>query len=206
MTAKVHKNPLKMRPIVCCAGTLLNGLSEWLDWQLRKLINLVPSYLKNSYHLLDELNNLGPLPPSIKVTTADATAMYTNMDTTHLIEVMTWWLNKMESEGKLPFAFPLEAVVEAIRLVMENNVFVFRDCHYLQISGSAMGTSSACKLSSLYFHVHEDYLMITYVENIHYLRRFIDDMFLLWKNDENHEHGIVTRYEEYKIIKYLYHI
>ena len=198
MTAKVHKNPLKMRPIVCCAGTLLNGLSEWLDWQLGKLLHLVPSYLKNSYQLLDELNNLGPLPPSIKVTTADATAMYTNMDTTHLIEVMTWWLNKMESEGKLPFAFPLEAVVEAIRLVMENNVFVFGDCHYLQISGSAMGTSSACKLSTLYFHVHEDYLMITYVENIHYLRRFIDDQILLWKDDENHEHGIVTRYEEFK--------
>ena len=124
--------------------------------------------------------------------------MYTNMDTNHLIEIMKQWLKKMEREGKLPQHFPLLAVVEAIGLVMENNVFVFGDCYYLQISGSAMGTSSACKLSTIYFHVKEDQLRMDFSGNIHYLRRFIDDMFILWKDDEDHDDGIITRYNDFK--------
>ena len=32
MSLKAHKKPWKMRPIVCCSGTLLNCLSQWLDY------------------------------------------------------------------------------------------------------------------------------------------------------------------------------
>ena len=32
MSAKVHKNLWKLRPIVCCAGITLNCLSHWLGY------------------------------------------------------------------------------------------------------------------------------------------------------------------------------
>ncbi|KAL7553244.1 hypothetical protein ACHAWF_016503 [Thalassiosira exigua] len=32
MSLKAHKTPWKMRPIVCCAGTMLNYLSGRLDY------------------------------------------------------------------------------------------------------------------------------------------------------------------------------
>ena len=48
MTPKVHKTPWKMRPIVCCCGTLLNYLSHWLDYWFQKLRPFIPSYIKNS--------------------------------------------------------------------------------------------------------------------------------------------------------------
>ena len=61
MSLKAHKTPRKMRPIVCCAGTFLNGLSRWLDFQLRKLTRFIPTYLKDSNDLLRQLKSLGRL-------------------------------------------------------------------------------------------------------------------------------------------------
>ena len=35
-TCKIHKNPWKMSPIICCAGTFMNYWSKWLDFWLQK--------------------------------------------------------------------------------------------------------------------------------------------------------------------------
>jgi len=48
MSLKAHKNPWKMWPIVCLSGTFVNNLSCWLDYQLQKLIHLLPTYIKDS--------------------------------------------------------------------------------------------------------------------------------------------------------------
>ena len=47
MSLKAHKNPWKMRPIVCCVGTFMNYLSQWLDHWLQKLKPFMPSFLKD---------------------------------------------------------------------------------------------------------------------------------------------------------------
>ena len=52
---KVHKNPWKMRPIVCCGGTFMNDWSKWLDFWLQKLKHFVPTFLKDGQTLLDDL-------------------------------------------------------------------------------------------------------------------------------------------------------
>jgi hypothetical protein len=46
LTIKVHKNPWATRPVVCCAGTMLNSVSRWIDYWLQKIRHLVPSYIK----------------------------------------------------------------------------------------------------------------------------------------------------------------
>ena len=49
MTIKVHKKPSKMRPIVCCIGTLGNYISRWLDYWFQKLKPFVSSYIKKQH-------------------------------------------------------------------------------------------------------------------------------------------------------------
>ena len=46
----------------------------------------------NSDELIDMMRALGPLPPGAKLFTADATSMYTNIDTDHAIQVIGDWL------------------------------------------------------------------------------------------------------------------
>ena len=181
MSLKIHKTPWKMRPIVCSAGTFINNLSCWLDYQLQKLKHLLPTYIKDSGQLLDILKLLGILPPNAKLFIADANSMYTNICTVHALEVITKWLEEMENQERLPPGFPTKAVIEAMGLVMNNNVFMFGDLYFLQLTGTAMGTSSACMWATLYYAIHE---MNTLIPRYHHclpvFNRFIDDMFGIW--------------------------
>ena len=140
MSAKVHKTPWKLRPIVCCAGTTLNCLNRWLDYWFQKLKPVIPTYIKDSQQLLLKLKALKYLPKHALLFTADATSMYTNIDTPHALSMISRWLDTVA----LPEGFPLEAVKDAMKLVMENNIFQWGDLYFLQMLGTAMGTSAAC--------------------------------------------------------------
>ena len=179
LTIKVHKDPWKTRPIVCCAGTLLNQLSKWLDFWLQKLKPFVPSYIKNSDELIKKLNKLGRCPLNARLFTADADSMYTNIDTPHAIEVISKWLDNLSPN--LHEHYPLEAVKEAMKIVMTNNIFQFGDAYFLQLLGTAMGTSAACMWATIYFSVHENNCLLPLFGNELFLYvRFIDDIFGIW--------------------------
>ena len=192
MSLKIHKTPWKLRPIVCSAGTFINNLSCWLDYQLQKLKHLLPTYIKDSGQLLDVLKLLGVLPPNAKLFIADANSMYTNICTIHALNVITTWLEEMESQEQLPHGFPTKDVIEAMGLVMNNNVFVFGDLYFLQLVGTAMGTSSACMWATLYFAIHEmNTLIPRYQHCLPVFNRFIDDMFGIWT-------GIAQEFEQFQ--------
>jgi len=162
----------------------MNHLSRWLDYWLQKLKPFVPTYLRDSKHILALLATLGPLPPNARLFTADANSMYTNIDTDHAIEVIGVWLDSLKSE--LPRDYPLEAVKEAMELVMRNNLFEWGDMFFLQLLGTAMGTSAACMWATIYFAVHESGLLIPkYNPHLLLFKRFIDDICGIWIGDDN---------------------
>ena len=180
MSAKIHKVPWKCRPIVCCVGTVMNDVSKWLDYWLQKLKCHVPTYVKDSQQVLDEIATL-ILPPIAQLFVADADAMYNNIDTDHAILVINWWLNDLDSRGLLPLDFPLDAIREAMELVMRNNIFEYGDLCFLQLLGTAMGTSAAVMWATLYFAYHEVHTIIPkYGDCLLYFKRFIDDIFGVW--------------------------
>ena len=63
---------------------------------------------------------------------------------------------------------------------MNNNIFQFSDCYYLQLSGTAMGTPPACMWATLYFAPHEDETTALYSDFLLYYARYIDDGFGIW--------------------------
>ncbi|KAL7517954.1 hypothetical protein ACHAWF_000169, partial [Thalassiosira exigua] len=157
-----------MRPIVCCAGTFMNCWSKWLDHQLQRLKNFVPTYVRDTSHILSELREIDDLPPHAYVFTADADTMYNNIDTAHAIKVISKWLNEMSFHPHFPDAFPLQAVKDAMKILMTNNIFEFGSLHFLQLLGTAMGTSAVLlpDFGKYFYHRH--------------LCRFIDDIFAIW--------------------------
>jgi hypothetical protein len=104
--------------------------------------------------------------------------MYNNIDTEHAILVITWWLKDLDSKNLLPENFPLEAVIEAMTIIMRNNIFEWGDMFFLQLLGTAMGTSSAVMWATLYYAYHEVHTLIPkHGHNLLYFKRFIDDIF-----------------------------
>lgn len=180
MTAKVHKTPWKTRPIVCCAGTWMNAWSKWLDHWLQKLKCHVPTFVKDSQQVLDEISDI-KLPRGALLMTCDAVSMYNNIDTPHAIEVIGWWLDELHEHEQLPDGFPLDAIKDAMRIIMTHNIFGWGDMYFLQLVGTAMGTSAAVMWATLYYGYHEVHTLIPRHGNkMLYFRRFIDDIFAIW--------------------------
>ncbi|KAL7469413.1 hypothetical protein ACHAXS_009674 [Conticribra weissflogii] len=190
LTIKMHKDPWKTRPVVSTCGTYLHALSRWVDHHLQKLTSLIPTYLRDSQHLLEDLKQLGRLPSNAQLFTADAVSMYTNIDSAHALQVIEDTLTLHRE--KLPEYFPTAALLDALRIVMESNVFEFESEHFKQLIGTAMGTPVACIYATLYYSSHEGQkLLVKYQSEILFLRRFIDDMFGVWA-------GTAERFEEFK--------
>jgi hypothetical protein len=77
---KLHKTPLKWRPIVSCVGGINEHISKWIDHHLKRVIKTTPTFLRDSQQVVMELKAIGELPPHTRLFTSDATAMYTNIE------------------------------------------------------------------------------------------------------------------------------
>ena len=187
MTAKVHKDPWKTPPIVCCVGTFMNDWSKWLDFWLQKLKTKVPTYVKDSQQIVDETKAL-KLPPNSLLFAIDANSMYNNIDTKHAIKVMGWWLNDLARKKELPEGFSLEAVLSAMRKIMHENLFGWGDIFFKQLIGTAMGMSVAVMWATLYFTYHKVHTLIPkHGKHLLYFRRFIDDICGVWTGNTTTE-------------------
>ena len=190
---KVHKprkiknniiQPVPFRPVISQCGSLGAIISTYIDYELQKLTKYVPSYIKNSKHLLDELDKLPVLPASARLFTADAQSMYTNIDPDEGIPVLRKYLEKYNMEAKSDINIDL--VCKLTDLVMRNNVFKFGDTWWYQKIGTAMGTPCACIYATIFFAWFEREMILQhYKENMYFYRRQIDDIFAIWIPDES---------------------
>ena len=180
MMCKIHKTPWKMRPVVCCAGTFMNCWSKWLDFWLQTLKPFVPTFVPNGEQVLDHIEQLD-LPSNARFFVTDAKSMYNNIHTNHAITVITWWIRDLESKNLLPEGFPLDAVISATITIMKNNIFEFGDMYFLQLLGTAMGTSAAVMWATLYYAYHEVHTLLpNHGHNLLYFIRYIDDILGIW--------------------------
>jgi len=182
LTIKIHKTPIKTRPIVSCVNSYLNVFSKWLAHRFNDLLPNVPTYVKDSFQVLDELKALH-LPSHAKLFTCDAVSMYTNIDSLHGIEVISLWLEEYSLE--IPPDFPTLLFQKILQTVMTHNVFQLDNTFWLQTSGTSMGTSCACAYATLYWgYIERKHILPKWQHHLLYLRRFIDDKLGIWIGPE----------------------
>ena len=190
---KLHKQPLKSRPVVSCVNSSPEFYSKWLDNKMEEMLCLTDFKLRDSYQVLEEVRRGNTFPPGTKLFTMDATAMYTNIPPDHGIEIMGKWIDEFGDE--LEPNFPRDLFLAVLETVLKNNVFQFGDTFWHQEKGTAMGTSTACKYATLYFAYHERTLIWPrYKQYLPYYKRFIDDVFGGWNS---HSPGSSTAWQEF---------
>jgi hypothetical protein len=182
---KVHKKPLKTRPVVSCVNSYNAVYSKWLDYKLSALLPFTPSYLKNSTDLLNLLKTLPPLPEGAKIFTADAVSMYTNIDTNTALIAINNMLQK--EKFSIPSNFPTQLILKTLHIIMKENIFQFDDTFWLQKDGTAMGTPVAVMYSTIAYGAHENEHILNnkFNNNLIFYKRYIDDIFGIWIPTEN---------------------
>ena len=182
MMPKVNKKPdWKTRPVVSGVTSIMRPLSIWLDAMLQSVVHLCPSYLKDSWNLLNDLRKFKKIKKQ-KIIILDANAFYTNINTQHAIDVLERWF-LLHSE-ELPKNFPVDLILLGIRRLMEFNLFEFDSRYYLQLNGTAMGTNVACMWATIYYSYYEE-TKLCLLPFMSFHRRLIDNALMIVDKDVN---------------------
>jgi hypothetical protein len=175
---KVHKTPITLRPVVSSCGSLLSIFSTWLDYKMKDLLPMVKSYLKNSTTVINDLKHI-VLPKDALLFSADATSMYTNIDTPTGLKAVEDFIHSNLTQ--IPTDCPTELFLKTLQLVMDNNIFSFEKSYWVQLSGTAMGTPAACAYATISYGQFENTnILPAFTSNLIYYRRYIDDIIGIW--------------------------
>jgi len=181
---KLHKTPLKTRPVCSDCASLPHALGQWVDEMLQPIVKTQPTYFKNSFALKKELDEL-TLPANASLFTYDAVSMYTNINTEDCISRLEAYLLKPQVYSRFQHYSP-RALIDAIKIVMRNNRMRFGDLLVKQLIGIAMGMSPAPTIANLFVAIHENQDLLPFLETcLKYLKRFIDDGIGIWLHDAN---------------------
>ena len=180
LLAKIHKTPLKTRPIIPYSGSVCYDLAKWLDVELKKLLPHLPYITSSSFTVATELKQQ-TFPSSTQFFTMDATAMYTNIHLSHALPVLTQFLKTTEL-GKLcveKSKINPNVIITVLEIVMQNNIFAFGDTFWQQTAGTAMGTPPAPTWATIYFCIWELIIIPEFNELI-FNTRYIKDSLGAW--------------------------
>ena len=121
-------------------------LSTYIDDLLKPIVVTLPSYLKDSAHLLRVLNNVSVDPTSKGyLFTMDVKSLYMVIPNDQGLVPLKHFLNRRSSLSP-----PTDTIIRLAELVLTLNHFELNDECYTQIRGVSMGTrmgpSYACLL------------------------------------------------------------
>lgn len=184
ITAKVHKKPIKGRPIVPSMTWLTFHLSEWLANQLNPLLKHAEWVLKDSYDLLSALAqiNESALPHTIRVASADVEALYPNMDINTGLQLVRDFIEDLDWQNSHKRDF----LIKAMQFVLTKGYISFNGEIYQQTNGAAMGSPMIPPYANIFMYQLEKNAVYTYKDSGKLLlyKRFIDDVFIITKDSD----------------------
>ena len=175
-----------LRPVVSGSGTVSEGVSHWLDEQAKQEVRKLDSYLEDTRHVLEmieEENSQGPQPSGTIPVTLDIAGMYTNVPLEQGLLAFQAAMDKRED-----MTIPTEYLVRLMKFVCTSNIFVFDTKLFLQLLGVAMGSRSSPTFACIFVGMLEVVMLLSWSQTggqmPYWWKRFIDDVLFLWRGSE----------------------
>lgn len=172
---KLHKDPVKGRPIVASHSWCTTPLSIWCAHRLKPVVDALPTVLRDTRDLVERLAALGLASNAdVCMSTADVESLYTNIPIDDALHALHDTLGR----GLIPLA--RQDLMSAVSFVLRHNYLAFDGAVYHQVRGLAMGTPLAPPLANIFmaelerrmFTLHPYIVPLVYV-------RFLDDIFVV---------------------------
>ena len=111
---KLHKRPISFRPIVLGCNGPTEAVSAFIDHFLQPYMRRVPSFLKNSRHLVNILAERS-FPTECHFVTLDVSSLYTNISHEDALDTLD--LTFQNTELDLPYAPRLSVLKTLLKYV-----------------------------------------------------------------------------------------
>jgi hypothetical protein len=110
----------------------------------------------------------------------DVTSLFTNVPLIDTINLVCDHINKTDVQ----FPITTAALKELLLRCTFNVQFLFNGAFYHQTDGIAMGSSLGCILSDIFMGSLEGTLLKDTIDQTHFYRRYVDDIFIVVNNTE----------------------
>ena len=164
---KLHKDKFSSRAVINNRSHFTWKLSLLIERVLRPFVEGMFSFLKDSQHLMQDLNNLKFDPNKVKLVSADFINMYPSIDQNDLIDKIIDFLNTKKFKCK---DFCLKGFKFILQFLFKYNYFVYKKKIYRQKNGITMGTKCGPSLANIYVHIFEILVQNTYSTTILFYR------------------------------------
>ena len=178
---KIHKQGNPGRPIVSSNSHPTERIPQFVDFHLKPLFQTTPSFIKDTTHFLNKLEQLGQLADNAILVTLDVSSLYTNIPHNEGIPACRHYLDTRTRSNS---TVPTETLCDLLRIILTMNNFEFDDKHYLQIHGTATGNKMAPSYANLFLAKFETDALSHAPHQPHTWRRYIDDIFMIWTHTE----------------------
>ena len=192
MLPKIHKNRDNPpgRPIVSGNDGPTEKISQLVDCVIKEYVPIIRSYIRDSTHFINKLSKITEIPDNCILVTFDVQSLYTNIPHRDGIRAIAKTLSIYRTGTQNPTN---QTIIKLLKLVLECNNFRFNNRHFLQISGTAMGTKLAPSYANIFLGDFEEEHIYTYRLQPLFWGRFIDDCFSLWQHGM-HELDLFTQH------------
>ncbi|XP_018308772.1 uncharacterized protein [Mycetomoellerius zeteki] len=132
---KIHKQGNPLRIIVSSTNSPLYYFSLYLHNIINDSILEAPSYIRNSFQLVEKLKDIC-IEPDYLLVSLDVVSLFTNVP----IELVSDGIAKRWEYISGKTVIPLNEFLIAVRLVLNSTFFMFNNKYYKQIFGTPMGS------------------------------------------------------------------
>ena len=179
---KIHKTTtlttdkdLKGRPIVACYNSLTSPIAAFVDYFLQPVVRKHNRILLSSEELVQALSTT-TCPDDCVFAVFDVESLYPNIPTKLGLQFVEQLLYEHYKQPLL-----VECIVEGLKIVLECNMFRFRDNYYVQETGTAMGVIPGPSYANLFVYMLFRDLVNSFLQTkkLHFYRRQLDDIVCL---------------------------
>ena len=179
ISPKIHKPNNPGRPVINSIECHTSEISRFVDHHLQPVVKQIPSYIKDTNHFINKVNNFS-VPVNSILVTMDVRSLYTSIPNNEGIAA-----TKKRYDSYIHKTIPTKIITTFLALILTLNNFVFNSKFYLQIKGCAMGTICAPAYANIFMAEFEQKYVYPLIKDKSILfLRYIDDIFMVWTKSE----------------------
>ena len=177
---KIHKDPLRIRPIVSSVNSPTYFWSKWIHAELWPIVRANPDMLVNSTDLAQRLSFVD-WEEGLAFLNLDVVSLYTSIQHGAGMQAMMEFLRGDLVHDTLPDHPGTEwmSIVRVMAVVLDNNYFTWDGGCYHQLTGTAMGSPAAVVYANIFMFKVEQSHLANLIASSRLYTRFIDDLFFI---------------------------
>jgi hypothetical protein len=176
---KIHKQGTPMRLITCTRSTITSNISKFTLNIIHQLRETIENCVTNTTEFITKINQI-KLEDDDNLASLDVKDLFTNIPISKSIDIVIERIGY--SETFCQSTLTKSDIKELLIFCLQNSSFTFNNKFYRQINGLPMGNILSPLISDLYM---DEYIKNNLKKVNGKLYRYVDDLFIITKMDEN---------------------